>query len=154
MVAVEANGNGTERQHQRYNIERSNLTNLTVLREAAGGKAPGIVTTDVMKETMCRSLRDDLMYKRVKFHRDFVCCCSGKKATPSMMKEKMLQQLGMFRKITIPSMKEYVRPKIVYTGKMHGGLDDIVMALFISMYGGVLFEDNMEKYSEEIYKSH
>lgn len=144
-----------ERQHQRWHIEASSLKNKTVLREGGGkgkDRLPGVVTTDVMKEAMSRSLRDDLMYKRVRFHQDLVTCVSGKKVTPSLMKEKVLQQLSMFRRVTIPPAKEYQRPKVVYTGKMHGGMDDVVMGLFLSIYSGVLFEENMEKYSDEMYK--
>jgi len=151
VIGVESNGNGTERQHQRWHIESSSLRNKTVLREAGGGKLPGIVTTDTMKETHSRKLRENLMYKRTKFHSDFVCVCSGKDVTPSMMKEKLLQQLGMFRRVTVPSAKEYQRDKVVYTGKMHGGMDDLVMALFLSMYSGVLFDENREKYGNEMY---
>jgi len=154
VIGVESNGNGTERQHQRWHIESSSLKNKTVLREAGGkgkNKLPGIVTTDAMKETFSRKLREDLMYKRVRFHDKFVCTCSGKKVTPSMMKEKMVQQLSMFRRVTIPPAKEYQRAKVVYTGKMHGGMDDIVMGLFLSMYSGVLFEENMDKYGAEMY---
>ncbi len=152
VIGVESNGNGTERQHQRWHIESSSLKNKTVLREAAGGKLPGIVTTDTMKEQFSRKLREDLMFKRVRFHKDFVCICSGKKVTPGMMKEKLLQQLGMFHRITLPPSKEYQRAKIVYTGKMHGGKDDVVMAIFLSMYSGVLYDENREKYKDEMYK--
>lgn len=152
VIGVESNGNGTERQNQKFQIESSSLKNRTVLREAGGGKLPGVVTTDVMKETFSRKLEEDLMYKRAKFHADFVCVCSGKKVTPSMMQEKLLQQLGMFTKVTIPSPKEYQRDKVIYTGKMHGGMDDMVMALFLSMYSGVLFHENRDKYADEMYR--
>jgi len=36
VIGVESNGNGTERQHQRWHIESSSLKNKTVLREAGG----------------------------------------------------------------------------------------------------------------------
>lgn len=133
-------------------MDGSSLTNKTFLRESGGGKLPGVVTTEGMKESMSREMRHNLKYKRTKFHSDFLCVCSGKKVTPSMMKEKMLQQLSMFMRVSIPSTNEYQKDKIIYTGKMHGGTDDVVMALYLSLYSRVLYEDNEEKYHDEMYR--
>jgi len=153
VIGIESNGNGTERQHQTWHIEGARLRKTTVLKESGGSKSkklPGIVTTDIMKETMSRKLKDDLDYGRVCFHSQFVTKFSGPKVTPSMMKEKILQQLSGFKRITIPNSQEYKKDKVIYTGKMHGGIDDLVMGLFLSMYSGVLYQENLEKYRAEM----
>lgn len=145
VIGVESNG-GTERDHQKYQIDSSSLKNVTFLMESGKGVRPGIFTDDKMKEAVSRRAKEAIEFGRVRFHRHLTCVRSGDRVTPSMMKEKFLTQLSMFKRVTIKSNKEYIRGKIIYTGKLHGGNDDMVMSWYLSLHGRTLFEENKEKY--------
>jgi len=145
VVGVESNG-GTERDHQKYHIEASTLKNVTFLMESGKGVRPGVFTDDTMKEAVSRRVKDAVEFGRILFHRSLTTACSGDYVTPSMMKEKYLGQLSQFKRVTIPSKKEYVRGKVIYTGKLHGGNDDMVMAFYLALHSRTLFEENKSKY--------
>jgi len=138
VLTVEANY-GNEARWIRQELKRAGFADIIFMKERMyhGVREVGVMTTEALKGDMAGGL--DLRLRDGSFfiHEDFVTSADKSSASDlrqlvqnrTDMRERLVEQLENYCRITIPSKHRYNAPSIKYSGKSGRGFDDLAIAI-------------------------
>ena len=106
----------------------------------------GITTTKQTKPAMTLNLQKIMRESRLYFHDEF-CTAMHEYCPYDDLRDYICKELSTFyRVLKYSKTDETKKPTVIFTGKLDGGKDDLVMAIMINVLSRIMF------FERDVYK--